>query len=132
MSPAQSGATALVPPTTMLDPSTSTLYPEFGSASAHTSGTPRPPLGFAGAGTCAVDCHDGSAKTSPPPESLQAVSEEIAVPDAFRVVPPQPSACGLDAGKSACEEPSLCPSLEPLSPDATHTVTPIAAAAAQA
>ena len=40
--PAHSGATALVPPTTILLPSTLTWYPELGSASPATSGIPRP------------------------------------------------------------------------------------------
>ncbi len=34
-----------------------------GSATAATSGTPRPPLDEEGAGTPADDCHDGRAKT---------------------------------------------------------------------
>src|SRR5260370_38413712 len=40
--PAQSGATALVPPITEACPSTYTSYPVTGSASPGTSGTPRP------------------------------------------------------------------------------------------
>ena len=48
---------------------------------------------------------------------------------ASRWVPPQASACGLDAGKSTCDRPSVTPSFEPLSPDAQHTVTPSTAAA---
>ena len=51
---------------------------------------------------------------------------------ACRLVPPQASACGLDAGKSQCGWPSLTASPLPLSPDATHTVMPIAAASAMA
>jgi hypothetical protein len=47
-------------------------------------------------------------------------------------VPPQPNALGLEAGKSTCALPSPTPSPEPLSPAATHTVTPIAAAACKA
>ena len=50
------------------------------------------------------------------------------VGSATSVVPPQPSAYGLDAGKSTCTWPSLTSSLLPLSPAATHTVMPSAAA----
>ena len=39
-------------------------------------------------------------------------------------MPPQASACGAEAGKSACCWPSVTLSLEPLSPAATVTVTP--------
>jgi hypothetical protein len=45
-----------------------------------------------------------------------------------RLVPPQASACGLEAGKSTCS-PLATPSLEPLSPHAMHTVMPSKAAA---
>ncbi len=48
------------------------------------------------------------------------------------VVPPQANACGLDAGKSTCTAPSVAPSLLPLSPDATQTLTPRAAASMNA
>src|SRR5262249_31174722 len=51
---------------------------------------------------------------------------------ALRLVPPQASACGLEAGKSACGWPSLTPSLLPLSPAATVTVTPRATPSAMA
>jgi hypothetical protein len=44
------------------------------------------------------------------------------------VVPPHASEYGLEAGKSTWSAPSLTPSLEPLSPAATHTLTPTAAA----
>src|ERR1700735_374450 len=87
-------------------------------------------------------CQTGSAKTvltppppAPPPNSLpstasfQTVSLVITPPEAARLVPPQASACGLDAGKSTLLPPSVTPSLEPLSPDATQTVMPSAAAA---
>ena len=47
---------------------------------------------------------------------------------ASSLVPPQPSAYGLEAGKSTCCWPSLTPSVLPLSPAATHTVMPSAAA----
>jgi hypothetical protein len=53
--PAQSGATALVPPMTMLAPSTRIWYPVAGSASPATSGTPRPPCPPSGGGTGALD-----------------------------------------------------------------------------
>jgi hypothetical protein len=49
-----------------------------------------------------------------------------------RLVPPQASACGLDAGKSVCGCPSVCASLLPLSPAAAVTVLPSAAASAMA
>ena len=42
-------------------------------------------------------------------------------------VPPQPSACGAEAGKSTCCLPSVTPSVDPLSPAATVTLTPAAA-----
>ena len=93
------------------------------------------------AGTPAVVWKDGTAKTSltpPPPApslaavSFQTTSELITPVDGFAMslVPPQPSACGLDAGKSTCGFPSLTASPLPLSPEATHTVMPIAAASA--
>ncbi len=47
-------------------------------------------------------------------------------------MPPQASACGLEAGKSACGWPSVPRSALPLSPAATVTVTPSAAASAKA
>ena len=53
----------------------------------------------------------------------------IVVALAFSLVPPQASTLGLEAGKSTCACPSSTPSLEPLSPAATQTVTPSAAAA---
>src|SRR5262249_53866358 len=53
-------------------------------------------------------------------------------PLAFSEVPPQPSTCGLAAGKSVCASPSLDPSLLPPSPAAQQTVTPSAAASAKA
>jgi hypothetical protein len=53
----------------------------------------------------------------------------MVVPDTVSLVPPQPSANGLDAGKSTCGLPSVTPSAEPLSPAAQQTVTPRLAAA---
>ena len=44
------------------------------------------------------------------------------------VVPPQARAFGLEAGKSTCARPSPTPSSDPLSPVATQTVMPTAAA----
>ncbi len=61
---------------------------------------------------------------APPPGSFQTVSDWIVAPDARSDVPPQPSACGADAGKSVCCCPSLTASAEPLSPAATVTETP--------
>ena len=46
------------------------------------------------------------------------------MPLASRCVPPQASAWGAEAGKSTCCCPSVAPSVEPLSPAATVTVTP--------
>ena len=46
------------------------------------------------------------------------------------LVPPQASAYGLDAGKSTCGCPSPAASPLPLSPEATQTVMPSAAASA--
>src|SRR5260370_1388802 len=46
----------------------------------------------------------------------------------FNRVPPQASASGLDAGKSACCKLSLTPSEDPLSPAAMQTGIPSAAA----
>ncbi len=49
------------------------------------------------------------------------------------LVPPQASACGEEAGKSQCTDVwPFGSSLDPLSPDATVTVTPSAAASANA
>src|SRR5438874_543268 len=137
-SPAQSGATALVPPITNSCPSTRTAYPVTGSASPATSGTPRPfrPPGFFETGTPAAAWYAGTPKTSltPPPVALvagfsfQTVSLVMAAPAPTSFVPPQPSANGLEAGKSACCFPSAAPSPEPPSPDAQQTVTPRAAA----
>src|SRR5579884_418968 len=135
ISPAHSGAAALVPPTVSCWPSTTTLYPVAGAAFAATSGTPRPVLPE---GTALV-CHEGTEKVAlkpppvaPPPEdwSFQTTSCEIWLPLASSSVPPQESTCGLDAGKSTVLV--LVPSLEPLSPDATVMVTPRAAADWQA
>ncbi len=92
-------------------------------------------------GTPALAWKDGTGKTSltpPPPApslaavSFQTTSELITPVDGFAMslVPPQASACGLDAGKSTCGFPSLTASPLPLSPEATHTVMPIAAASA--
>src|SRR5262249_51631349 len=47
-------------------------------------------------------------------------------------VPPQARAYGLEAGRSTCALRSLIPSDEPLSPEATVTVTPSSAASRRA
>ena len=74
---------------------------------------------------------------TPPPlaPSFEAVSfhttSELIAPvegSASSLVPPQPSACGPDAGKSTCAWPSLTALPLPLSPEATHTVMPSTAA----
>src|SRR5438067_9968491 len=106
--PAQSGATAEVPPMTMDCPSTRTMYPVAGSASPATSGTPRPAKEPA-LGTPMLACHVGSENTvlTPPPVapsltavSFQTTSEVMLVPEPRSLVPPQASTCGLEAGKS--------------------------------
>src|SRR5579862_1154085 len=142
-----SGATALVPPTTCELPPDMIRYPVTGSALPATSGTPRPPLAEdaeappALAGTPALACQLGRenwSETPPPPApSFEAVSfhttSELTTPvagSASNLVPPHPSAWGLDAGKSQCTWPSLTASPLPLSPAATHTVIPRAAASA--
>src|SRR5689334_22669720 len=100
-SAAQSGATALVPPSTIDEPSTRTWYPVAGSALPATSGTPRPDPG-----TPTPPCQDGCGKVSltPPsvasPPPFHTVSAVIAAPEDRSVVPPQPSTFGLAAGKS--------------------------------
>src|SRR6185437_13806801 len=138
MKAAQSGATALVPPTTPSCPSTITAYPVSGSATPATSGTPRPVVFTvpAGLGTCTVDCYAGFEKCAltPPPvapprvPSFQTVSD-LRVPSlAINLVPPQESIQGLEAGKSTWLCPSVSPSDEPLSPDAAHTLIPSKAA----
>ena len=113
-----------------------------GSAFPATSGTPRPdaPAGpEADAGARLPSWQGNWALTPPPPAppplpSFHTVSAEITpvAGSACRLVPPQPSACGLDAGKSTCGWPSVTPSPLPLSPDATQTVTPSATASAMA
>jgi len=128
--PAHKGATALVPPTTVLVPSTRIWYPVAGSASPATSGTPRPPWPPSGGGTGTLDCHGGLSKTAltPPPLPFQAVSPL----GSSRVVPPQPVTKGLEAGKSTWFRPSVAPSLDPSSPEAAKIVTPSAAPSAKA
>src|ERR1039457_3091 len=110
-SPAHSGATALVPPITLVLPSTRTLSPVVGSASPPTSGTPRPPVLVLGAGTFAFACQVGRANAvlTPPPvapsllaNSFHTTSEAMVAPVASSFVPPQASTCGLDAGKRTC------------------------------
>ena len=111
-----------------------------------TSGTPRPPEPPepdppTRAGTPAVAWKGGRANWSltppPPAPSFAAVSfqttSEVIVPvdrSAMSLVPPQDSACGLEAGKSTWTWPSVTPSPLPLSPAATHTVMPSTAASA--
>ncbi len=65
---------------------------------------------------------------TPPPLPVQPTSLAMVLPEKSRVVPPQASANGDDAGKSTWFAPSLIPSLEPSSPDAAVIVTPSAAA----
>src|ERR1035437_4642721 len=92
--------------------------------------------GLADFGTLAFACQEGSGKVAltPPPvapslgRSFHTTSLPIAPPLMSRLVPPHARLYGLDAGKSTWSEPSVEPSVEPLSPQATHTVTPTAAA----
>src|ERR1700733_11734433 len=68
----------------------------------------------------------------PPPapslgRSFQTTSLVTSPPEIRSDVPPQPSACGAEAGKSTCCLPSVTPSVDPPSPAATVTVTPSAA-----
>ena len=91
----------------------------------------------ASGGTPAFAWYAGRAKKplTPPPVALlvgfsfQTTSSAIFLPDAVSLVPPQPSANGLEAGKSTCGWLSLMLSAEPLSPAAAQTVMPIVAAA---
>ena len=66
----------------------------------------------------------------PPPEwSSQTTSSVIFVPETRSAVPPQPSAKGLEAGKSTAAWSGLLgSSREPLSPEAAQRVTPMEAA----
>src|ERR1700691_2791930 len=137
--PAHKGATALVPPITVVWPSTRIVYPVLGSASPETSGTPRPPVLAADPGTFAFACQLGSGNwlLTPPPvapsllaSSFHTTSDTSVGPLASSLVPPQASTCGLEAGKSTLLP--VAPSVEPLSPAATVMVTPSAAADWQA
>src|ERR1700749_2196556 len=139
MSAAHSGATALVPPTTVDVPPMIPWSPVSGEASPATSGTPRlVSAAFPPEVRVALSpfCQTGTANTAltpPPPAppwspSFHTTSSATPFAFAVRLVPPHASTYGLDAGKSTWFLPSWAPSLEPLSPDATHTVTPIAAA----
>src|SRR5271155_3251599 len=81
------------------------------------------------------DWYAGWAKKvlNPPPvappsaPSFQTVSLVTVPLDESSVVPPQARTLGLEEGKSTLLEPSLTPSLEPSSPEATVMVTPRAA-----
>src|SRR5271170_466595 len=144
MSDAHSGVAALVPPigSRCLPSMCITTTPLTGSASAATSGTPRPTWcgGLADGGTLTSSCHDGlvnSAEMPPPPapspcaSSFHTTSDLIAGGErleAVSFVPPTPSTYGLDAGKSTCA-PLATPSLDPSSPEAQQMVMPVAMAA---
>ena len=69
---------------------------------------------------------------APPPASFHTVSRAMRPAVAVSRVPPQPSACALEAGKSTWLAPSPTPSPEPLSPAAAQTVTPRATAVCSA
>ena len=111
-------------------------------ASPATSGTPRPVSAVVpalGTGGRQALCQAGTAKVvlTPPPlappwvPSFHTTSCVMVCPDAVSLVPPHASTYGLEAGKSTTLPPPT-PSLEPLSPEATQTVTPIVAAACSA
>src|ERR1700741_326408 len=65
----------------------------------------------------------------PPPPSFHTTSLLIVLPSLeTSLVPPQPVAKGLEAGKSTWPAEPSTPSLEPLSPAAANTLIPRAAA----
>src|SRR5580693_2851457 len=119
-----------------------TTTPVSGSATAATSGTPRPTWcgGLTDGGTLTPSCHAGLVNTeeTPPPvapapcaTSFHTTSDAIAGGErleAVSFVPPTPSTYGLEAGKSTCA-PLATPSLEPSSPAAQQMVMPAAIAA---
>src|ERR1017187_509067 len=119
-------------------PSTSTWYPDSGSASPETSGKPRPPP--EGGVKPALACHEGNGNCTlnPPPVAppcappFQTVSLAIVELALCRLVPPQARMCGLEDGKSTLFPPPLTPSLEPSSPDAAQILTPSRAASCPA
>ena len=112
-----------------------------GSASAATSGTPRPtnPLGAVGTPASFWKLGRANASLTPPPvapspfaSSFQVVSLAIVLPARVSVVPPHPIAPGADAGKSTSRAPEVDPSVAPWSPAATRIVIPIVAASSKA
>ena len=118
---AHNGATSLVPPSTWLCPFTLTTYPLFGSASPHTSGTPRlvsavadPLLGV----SVWFVCHEVRANCplTPPLEPIHTVSLVILLPLPATVVPPHPVAWGEEAGKSSWFLPPDSPVGRPVVP----------------
>src|SRR6185312_11073327 len=56
-----------------------------------------------GAGNCPLT----PPPVAPSPESFQTTSDSIVAPDAVSEVPPQPRACGAEAGKSTCCRPTV-------------------------
>ena len=97
---ATSGATALVPPTTMGWPSTTTCQPVYGSAQPATLGTPRP----LPPGTPALACQAGRANIplTPPPVAPPLVPSFHTTSElgdrVGREVPPHPTTWGEEAG----------------------------------
>src|ERR1700722_14467105 len=141
INPAHSGAAALVPPITMVLPSTRMMDPGAGPAPPATSGTPRPPAGSVGCGTFMPACQVGSGNMllTPPPVApppcdwaFHTTSVAMLEPLPTRWMPPQARTCGLEAGKSTWFPVSLTPSDAPLSPAATVMVMPSATADWQA
>src|SRR6516162_10488864 len=90
--PAQSGATALVPPELNHTPSTRTFHPVAGSASPLTSGVPRLESGVGlppDLVTCRPFCQDGRANTAltPPPVAPPSWFQTNSFPEGWTVVP---------------------------------------------
>ena len=109
MRPAQSGATALVPPMTMVLAVDADGVAGGGVGVAGDIGNAAATGWLVGSGTFAFACQVGSGKTllTPPPVapsllagSFQTTSEVMVVPLPESLVPPQARTCGLEAGKS--------------------------------
>ena len=149
ISPAQSGAEALVPlvgkgegtPPKMIE------QPLFGLELAATSGTPRPRCpSFTETGMLVSAWYEGRGNKSltPPPEapepenppnekeSFHAHSSQVVPLTLPIVVPPQASAQGSVAGYHTCARPSVALACAPLSPEQVQKVTPWIAASSKA
>src|SRR5690348_4350834 len=107
-------------------------YPVFGSALAATSGTMRP--GPFGAPTCQVGMGWNTVEKPPPvpsPVGLPGLLFQTVSACAVLLVPPQPTTCGQEAGRSTLAG-LLPPSEESLSPEAAKTIMPPSVAAVAA